>query len=63
MGTSVVRVDWVLTPTGVSNVAEDTATSWSVGDRLRMIFAAFIALGFSVSGLALLVVSIRAFFQ
>jgi hypothetical protein len=59
----VVRVDRVLTATGVSNVARDEATSWSVGDRLLMVFAVFIALVCSASGLALLVVSIRAFFQ
>jgi hypothetical protein len=41
----------------------NVATSWSVGDRLLMIFAAFIALVFSVFGLALLVVSTRTFFQ
>jgi hypothetical protein len=59
----VVSVNRVPTPTGVSKVDEDQATSWSVGDRLLMIFAAFIALVFSVSVLALLVLSIREFFQ
>jgi hypothetical protein len=63
MGTNVVSVNRVPIPTGVSKVNEDQATSWSVGDRLLMIFAAFIALVFSVSGLALLVIAIRAFFQ
>jgi hypothetical protein len=63
MRTNVVRVAPVLTPTGVSNVAEDKATPWSVVDRLLMTFAALIALVFSVSGLALLVIAIRAFFQ
>jgi hypothetical protein len=63
MGTNVVSVNRVLTPTGVSKVTEDEATSWSVGDRLLMVFAVFIAVVFSVSGLALLVISMRAFFQ
>jgi hypothetical protein len=63
MGTNVVSVNQVPTPTGVSKVTEDEAGLWSVGDRLLMIFAAFIALVFSVSGLALLVISLRAFFQ
>jgi hypothetical protein len=63
MGTHAVRADRVLTPTGASNVAGDEATSWSVGDRLLMVFAVFIAIVFSVSGLALLVISMRAFFQ
>jgi hypothetical protein len=63
MGTNVVSVNRVLTPTGVSMVTEDDASPWSVGDRLLMVFAAFIALVFSVSALALMVISIRAFFQ
>jgi hypothetical protein len=63
MATKVVRVNRVPTPTGVSNVAGNEVTSWSVGDRLLMIFAVFVALVLSVSGLALLVISMWAFFQ
>jgi hypothetical protein len=61
MGTNVVSVNRVLTPTGVSMVPEDDASPWSVGDRLLIVFAAFIALVFSVSALALMIISIRAF--
>jgi hypothetical protein len=48
---------------GRFDVTEDDASPWSVGDKLLMVFAAFIAVVFSVSALALLVISIRAFFQ
>jgi hypothetical protein len=63
MGTNVVSVNRVLIPTGVSMVTEGDASPWSVGDRLLMVFAAFIALVFSASALALMVISIRAFFS
>jgi hypothetical protein len=59
----VVTIDRVLAPAGASKVTEHEATGWSVGDGLLMIFAGFIALVLSVSGLALLVVASRAFFQ
>jgi hypothetical protein len=65
MGTKVTA-DRVLTPTGAPKVDESDEgepMSWDVGDRLLMVFAAFIALASSVSGLALLVVSIRSFVQ
>ena len=63
MGTHVVAVDRVFTPTGVPNAGENEATSWNVGDKLLLVFAAFIAVVCGGSGLALLVISIAAFFD
>jgi hypothetical protein len=63
MGTHVVAVDRVFTPTGVPNVGENEATSWNVGDKLLLVFAAFIAVVCGGSGLALLVISIASFFD
>jgi hypothetical protein len=63
MGANVATANRLLAPAGISGVDEDKATSWSVGDRLLMIVAAFIALMFLVSGLALLVIASAAFFE
>jgi hypothetical protein len=63
MGTKIATADRALTPSGMSNVAEDEPPSWGVADRLLMAFAGFIALVSALSGLALLVVSARASFQ
>jgi hypothetical protein len=63
MGKHTVAVDRAFTPTGVANVGGGEATAWSIGDKLLLVFAAFIAVVCGGSAVVLLAVSIAALFD